>query len=241
MMSKILENVIKVEKKDKKKNYFKYYQICILLLAFAILLFQVIAHITLTISIAHIDSKNDALLRLKSYYGIFNNMFTTTMSLACLAGSPKDTNCVSIINFFEKGILKREGIPLSAFLSGQNRGTINPLINVRGQILEILSNSNDKILNSLINSGLTTIMISQNITKDGVQLMAKKQNDSFIDVLNYMTGSFIVLTSNDTYLNDVIYILNKVDYDADWTSSEEPFKYVKSNELLTNTKFDFII
>ena len=229
------------KKDSKKSSYFKYYQICLLFLAFGILLFQVIAHIALTISITHIDRKSDALIRLKNYYGIINNMFTTTVSLACLAASPKDTNCVSIVNFFEKGILKREGMPLSVFLFAQNKGTTNALISVREKILELLSNSNDETLNSLINSEIVTIAISQNITKDGTKLIAKKENIPFIDALNYVTGGFIVLTSNDTYLNDAIYILNKIDYNADWISSEEPFRNVKSEgqKLLSQYQIRF--
>ena len=48
-----------------------------------------------------------------------------------------------------------------------------------------------------------------------------------------MTSGFIVLTSDVTYLSNTIYILNKVDYDADWITSEEPFKYAKTEDILT--------
>ena len=225
------------KKDNKKTHYFKYYQIALLFLAFSIFLFQIISHVTLNYSLIHISNKNTALIWLKNYYGIYNNLFTYTLSYVCLAKSPKNEDCESIVTHFVTEFLQdlhRPPMAITMFLFMQTYGTThNALINVRGEILNSLSSSNDETMNSLLNSEMTTITISQNMTNNGTKILANKQNNSFIDVLNLMTSGFIVLTSDSKYINDIIYILDKVDYDADWVKSEEPFKYAKSEDNLT--------
>ena len=237
-------------KKDNKKNiYFKYYQYGLLLFIILIFLFQLIAHILLNKNISLIDEKNSTLIMLRNYYGLFNNMVTSILSIACLAENPKGNQCGNIINYFELITLGNISLNLQMFLYGQSRGTCEPMGKVRQNILEILSGSDDETLNNLINSEMTILSIYQ---KEGMKLYVKKQTDSFIDVLNLMTAGFGVLTSERTNIlftrpgqniNNIVYIINKVNYNENWQTSEEPFEYVNFNGKLSQfqTYYYYII
>ena len=96
-------------KKENKKNlYFRYYQFGLILIALLILLFEIIAHITLYNSILKIDRQNTAVTLLKNYYGIFNNIFSSTLTIACLADSPKGDNCGSIITDYSHKLIPQQ-------------------------------------------------------------------------------------------------------------------------------------
>ena len=230
----------KGNKKDGKKMYmFNYYQIGLFLLAVLILLFQIVIHIVLNNSLKDISDQNSELIWLKNYYAMYSNSLISTLCLACLDTYPPSQKCESVLNYYQTNIFRRPGPPLSRFVFNSNKGICNPLLVVQEQIIQILSNSKDKTLISLLNSELTIITISQNITENETKLIANKQKDSFINILKYMTNGFVVLTSNMGNLNQPIYILNKVDFDGNWTSSEEPFKNVKLQGQLTSYQYQF--
>ena len=229
------------KKENKKNNYFKYYQFGLLIFIILIFVYQFTAHIILNNNIIHIDEKNSALIMIRNYYGLFNIMFTSTLSIACIADSHKggNSNCTNTINYFEENYIlpNLQGPPpkLQMFLYGQTMGSCTPLGKVRQNILEVLSDTDDEALNNLINSEMTTLVISHNSTNEG-KLIVKKQTDSFIDVLNLITTGFIVLTSQPTNivlnffpanLNNIVYIVDKVNYNENWQTSEEQLKYVK--------------
>ena len=138
---------------------------------------------------------------------MYSNSLISTLCLACLDTYPKSQKCESVLNFYQTNIFRRPGPPLSRFVFNSNKGICNPLLVVQEQIIQILSNSKDKTLISLLNSELTIITISQNITENETKLIANKQKDSFINVLKYMTNGFVVLTSNMGNLNNPIYII----------------------------------
>ena len=231
-------------KKDSKKTYFfRYYQFGLIFLSFFVLLFEIITHIILYKSLGHLTYKNSAFTYLRNFYGVANNAFSITLVLSCLADSPYTDKCGTIITDFSRKKLgpQRPGPPFSfnVFLYQQNKGLSNPLGTVRQIILKILSNSEDESIYKLINSQMTNIIISQNISQEGTKLYAIKQNDSFIDVLNYITTSFMVLSSDDSALNDPIYILKKINIDDNWIITDEPFEYVKINGQLTKYQYNF--
>ena len=72
----------KGKKENKKKSYIKYYQITIFIFALFIFLIQIIFHISLNSSLIHMDNQNGVLTMLKNYYGLFNNMLTSTLLLS---------------------------------------------------------------------------------------------------------------------------------------------------------------
>ena len=242
-----------VKKENKKNNYFKYCQLGILLFIILIIAFQLIAHILLNNNIIVIDEKNSTLVILKNYFTVYNMILGSILSIVCLADNPKGSFCSSSINYFQNNVLPpRPGPPLHMYLYGNSRGTSEPLGLVRQKLLKILSDSDDAALKNLINSEMITLTISYNKTKEGVKLIVKKQTDSFIDVLNLMTAGFVVLTAEQTNFifnappinsNNIVYIINRVNYDGNWQTSEEPFKNVKFNEQLSHfqTYYYYII
>ena len=223
------------KKENKKAYFFRYYQICLLLLAFCILLFQIISHITLNNSIKHINIKNDALIYVKNYMGVYNNLFTTILSISCVADDPQQEKCKSVVDYYEQDIIhRRGGPPFRSFLFSQIGGTSNVLKIVREKILSVLSDTKDEILDFLINSEMTTLFITQNITETGTKLIVYKQKNTFIDVLSYMTNGFFILGDDITNLAEPVYIVNRINYDEDWTYNEDAFKDVKLNRPLTS-------
>jgi len=74
----------KERKNNKKKTHFKYYQIGITIISFLILLCQFGCHIGINKYNKTLGTKNMALTMFKNYYGIFNILFTSILSLACL-------------------------------------------------------------------------------------------------------------------------------------------------------------
>ena len=228
-------------KKDKKNShYFQYFQIGILFLSLLILLFQIIVHYSLNKSIVHIGNQNDAVINLRQYSGIYNYLFSSILSISCLSHAPKADNCTSVINFYQYALLKRPGPPLFVFLFMSGKGTCYALIDARNKILKILINSKDKSLNSLLNSETISLSISQNITSSGNKLLALKQKIPFIDVMNYMTNAIVVLTSEINNLDvNRVYILNKVDINGNWNSSEIPFINVRLSGQLSEYQYNF--
>ena len=230
------------KKDNKKTHYFKYYQIGLLILTVAILLSQIILHITFKNSVIHMNDQNSAVTLLKNYYGIYNNLLTSTLSIVNITNIPNSNQDMSIIKYFELRILpKKEGRPwdLQTFLFRQNQNLCNPLGSVREKILSFLSSKNDKTLKSYVDSEITNIFITQNITERGTKLFAYKKNNSFIDVLNFMTSGFVVLTSDDKALKESIYIVNSTKVNDNWIVSEEPFKNVNSKEQLTQYQIQY--
>ena len=228
-------------KKDKKKaHHFQYFQIGILLLSIMILLFQVLIHILLNISLSNIGNQNDAVLLLRQFSGLFNNIFTSTLSLACLDKAPQPLPCMSVVNYFQRVLNPKPGPPLFIFLFFSSKGMCNPLLTVRENILKILSDSKDKSLSNLLNSEIISLSISQNITSSGNKLIALKKKIPFIEVMNYITNSLVILTSDVSNLEtNVIYLLNRIDYYGNWTSSEQPFIYIRLNGQLSPYQFNF--
>ena len=237
-------------KKEKKKNlFFKYYQLGLLFLAIFILLFEIIAHITLYNSILKIDRKNTVATWLKNFNGIFNNMFGTTLTISCLVDTPRGDKCSSIISEFSQKFFppfplqhlpeRHPPLDLVRYLFAQNQGLCNPLGTVRQNILKVLTDSDDESLNDLIYSKMVTLSILQNITDNGTKLVAYKEINSFIDTLNIMTTGFIVLNSNDSNTQQKIYILNRTNISENWNSTEEPFKNVKVKGELTHYQYYF--
>ena len=197
-------------------------------------------HISLNNSIIHINNLNDAFILLKQYTGIYNDLFTPILSISCLADNPLEEKCKSVVNYYEEDILhKKEGPSFQMFLYWQNKGFCQPLISTRGKFLNILSSSSDETLNSLVNSEMTTFFISQNITTNGTKLIAYKQNNSFIDMLNYITSGFLILTSNPSSLKDVVYIMNRINYEEEWSYTEDLFKDIKINKPLTQYQYQY--
>ena len=228
----------KGKKENKKKSYIKYYQITIFIFALFIFLIQIIFHISLNSSLIHMDNQNGVLTMLKNYYGLFNNMLTSTLLLSCIADKPRGDKCQSFISFFDAKIV--HGLNLTQFLFFENYGTCFQISAIRQRIQRILSESNDKTLDSLVYDEMMNFIISQkNKTGEEIKLIANRQINSFIDLLNLMTTGIIILNSNIDNLNNTVYIINKVNIYENWDTTEEPFQNVKVIEQFTEYQYYF--
>ena len=229
------------KKENKKTRTYIYYQFGLIFFNLGIFIFQIISHVILSRSIVEFDNQNFALIMLKNYYGVFNNVFTSILSISCLSENSKGDSCESVVSYFERIFLSSQGFSpdLKKFFFEQNRFDCVQITGMRQRLLQILSSSNDDTLNNLINSEMMTFSISQNITQNGTKLILNKQTGTFIDVFNYMTTAFVVMNSKYENLTDIVYIITKVNYLGNWTSTGEPFINVKLNGQLSQYQYYF--
>ena len=83
---------------------------------------------------------------LKNYFGIFNNIFTSTLSLACLAENESGKKCQSMVTYFENEFLPKTPGPslyLQKYTFMKNYGACIQISAVRQLIIRFLTNSND--------------------------------------------------------------------------------------------------
>ena len=69
------------KKENKKTRYYIYFQLGLIIFNLFIFLVQLICHIILNYSINEYNNQNLALVMLKNYYGVFNNVFTSVLSI----------------------------------------------------------------------------------------------------------------------------------------------------------------
>ena len=220
-------------KENEKKRHFKYYQFGIIIFSIIILLCQVACHIAITKYNNNLGNKNLALSIFKNYYCIYNNLFNSILSLSCLTFESKGENCSSIFKLFEDFYINTTGnnfINITEFMVNQNKVVALQINSVKQQLMDILSTSDDENLHNLVNSKITVYSITQNISQNDVKLNLQIQNNSFLDVLNYMTTGYLIMSSNYEYINENVYIVNKVN-PKDLSMS--PFNHIKVKAQLS--------
>jgi len=218
---------------NKKKMHFKYYQIGIVIISIFILLCQIICHICINNYNNNLDQKNMVLSMLKNYFGIYNILFSSILSLSCLTKESRGDECSSTFDLFEDHYIKETGntfLNIPEFIANQNRFMSAQLSGLKLQFMDILSSINDENFNNLVNSEITIYSISQNISFDEIKFNLQIQNISFLNVLDFMTTGFLVMTSNNEYIKENIYIVNQVNIRK---LSISPFIHIKSNRQLT--------
>ena len=118
-----LDEISYIRNENSKKTNFKYYQIGIVVISIFILLCQIIFHIAINNYNNSLGHKNVALTMLKNYYGIYNIIFTSILSLACLAKESRGDECSSTFDFFEDYYIKETGntfLNITQFFANQN-------------------------------------------------------------------------------------------------------------------------
>ena len=218
---------------NKKKMHFKYYQISIATISTFILLCQIICHITINNYNNNLSKKSMALTMLKNYYGIYNILFTSILSLACLAKESRGNECSSTFSLFENYYINETGndfLNITEFFVNENKVTSAQISGVKLQIMNIISNSDDENLLNLVNSKMIVYSISQNISHDEIKLNLLIQNTTFLDVLDYMTTGFLIITSRYEYTKEKVYIVNQININD---LSKSPFIHIKLTEPLS--------
>ena len=200
------------KKNIKKNNNFLYLQISIVILAILILLCQsIIYKITKNKKLFN-DSQNLILMNLKNFYGVFNHLFTSSISLACIADRPKGNNCISMLGIFEEFYANyfHNNINSTLFIQRSNKFSSNSINRVKHLIIEALSLSDDQEIIDLVNSKILIYFSSQNITQNNINLVLQTKYSTLLEVLDYMINSFIIMSSKYEYIKERVYIINRV-------------------------------
>ena len=80
-------------KDNKKKKTFEYYQLGLIILSILILLAQISCHVKIIDFNNNLGYQNMVLTTLKNYYGIYNTLIISILSLACLTKEIKGDEC----------------------------------------------------------------------------------------------------------------------------------------------------
>ena len=226
-------------KNNKRKNNFKYYQYFLLIFSILMLFIQIICHLSVKKYNNYNSSQNRILILFRNYYGLFNILFTSTLSVVCLANETKGDYCINLFERFEKNIKNYSEfnkLNFTWFFLDNNNILSNQIINIKHQINEILSNINEEEINQLVNSKIPTYYFSQNISQNQINLNIYIENKTFIDVLEYMTNGFLIMSSKYEYLNEIIYITDKIN---NKNINFSPFIHIKLNSQLTQYQSHF--
>ena len=106
----------------------------------------------------------------------------------------------------------------------------NQISQIKQRLTQVLSNYEDPELFSLINSEIPCFYINQNITKNNVILQLKIENETFLNMLDYLTAGFLIMSSKPEYLSHKIYIINNVNQ---YNLKNSSFIHIKSTEQLS--------
>ena len=217
-------------KKNKQKRRFKNIQLLLILLSFSILLFQFFFHLIAISTNKIILSNSMILLNLKNYFALYNFIFSSILSLVCISVESKGKECKSNIQLFQdyyNQMNSNRTIDLVSFISDNNRYLSEQISNLKHSISKILLANTDKDIDGLINTRMTYNFITQYITKNETKLQLKPQNITFLDAVDYMTNAFLIITSSDKDLNNIVYIL-----DHSSLRTKTPFGHIRAEEEL---------
>ena len=229
------------KKENKKKKNFQYFQIILVIFSFIIIISQIASHISIAKYNNYVYYQNSALTALKNYYSLYNALFTSILSIVCLAKKSKGNECFSVIGLFENyynNRAQKNTLNITEFILNQTKFKSIQLSAVKKQILGILTVSENEELLELINSNLLMFYITQNITKNDIKLNFYLSNNSFLDVLDYMCTGFLIMTSKYEYLNDIVYIVNKIEANK---PNNDPFIHVSIKTQLSQYQNYFYI
>ena len=220
-------------KNNKKRNYFQYYQIFLFIFSLIIFLCQIICHISINNFNNNFGYRNSILMNFKNYYGIFNILFSSILSLVCLSDESRGENCNSTFGLFEKYYnikYSNETFNITQYIFYQNKIYSNRANSIKHTIMENLATLNNQELIDLVYSKMPIYFCSQNISQNEVKLILKIENQSFVDVLDYMNNGFLIMSSNYEHLDEKVYIVDKVNLN---NLTISPFIHMKINIQLS--------
>jgi len=226
-------------KDNKKKKTFEYYQLGLIILSILILLAQISCHVKIIDFNNNLGYQNMVLTTLKNYYGIYNTLIISILSLACLTKESKGDECSSTFNLFENFYIKETGnniLNVTEFIANLNKYNSFLINNVKHQLMEVLSNSDDENLHNLLNSKIVAYSISQQFSKNYSNIILQIRNNSFLEVLVYMTTGCLSMTSDIEYINENVYIINEIDTNE---LNISPFNHIKLKEKLSQYQIYF--
>ena len=226
-------------KDNKKKKTFEYYQLGIIILLILILLGQIICHLKINDFNSNMGYQNMVLTTLKNYYGIYNNLFISILSLACLTKESKGDECSRTFDLFEKFYIQETGnifLNVTELIINLNKFNSFQINIVKHRLMDVLSSFDDENILSLVNSKIVFYSISQEFSNNNSKIILQMRNSSFLEVLDYMTTGCLSMTSNNEYINENIYIINKINTNEHNIS---PFNHIKIKGKLSQYQIYF--
>ena len=227
-------NLIKLNKslkKNKQKRLFKNYQILLILLSFLILLYHFFFHLIAEKTNKEIISNSMILLNFKNYFAIYNFIFSSILSLVCVSVDSRGKECVSTIQLFEDYYNERNSnkkINLVSFVSDNNRILSMQISKLKYSISQALLTNPDKDIDILINSPMTYYFVVQYITKNEIKIELNPQNIIFLEAIDYMTNTYLIMSSNIEFSNNIVYII-----DQSSLRTKTPFNHIRAEKELT--------
>ena len=228
------------KKEKKKNNNFKYIQAFLIFFSFFIIIFQIIFHKIIDKRNHYINSQNDILLVFKNYYGIYNTLFVSLISSASIINDVSGKNSSSIVDIYNnilKGEIPGQRLPplKSSILVNQNIGTSNQMSKVKYKLINALSSYGYKDIDYIINSKIKSYYVSQIISKENIHLVLQSQNNSFLDVLEHMTTSFLVMSNEKISPEDNLYIIDKINE----KENNNPFSHISLKRELSQFQINY--
>ena len=235
------------KKNNKSKNSFRKYQFCLVIISILVLLLQILSYKLIFNFNVYIDNQDSLLAMFKNYFGLYNVLFGSILSLACLSNETRGEICFSTSRLFEQYNNNINDLSISQFFFQQNYIMSIRISKVKQQIIEILADSNEPSLDDLLNSKIPIYYLNQNISKTEIKLNFQIQPTSFLDVLDYMTTGFLVMTSKIENINEIVYIINRknpfthVRLTSELSQYQTYFYYFIFNYQIFIKRFDAII
>ena len=171
------------------------------------------------------------LLNFKNYFAIYNFIFSSILSLVCVSVDSRGKECVSTIQLFEDYYNERNSnkkINLVSFVSDNNRILSMQISKLKYSISQALLTNPDKDIDILINSPMTYYFVVQYITKNEIKIELNPQNIIFLEAIDYMTNTYLIMSSNIEFSNNIVYII-----DQSSLRTKTPFNHIRAEKELT--------
>ena len=231
----ILKRSKESKKNDKKIKSFKNAQLNLMLFPFLILFIQFLFHyIVIYRRDKQLLNKNKSLLFVRNYFNIFNSLFTSILSISCLARESKSEKCQSFIGEIDnmyRNLSNSSELNLTVLILQQNKYYSNQMNQIKYLLLQRLSVNEDEEISSLVNAPFPNYFIKQDLFSNETILKFYIKEESFLKVLDYITNAFLIMSSDYNGINNVVYIVNKS------MDVYEPFSHTKLKSELTQYQY----
>ena len=184
----------------------------------------------------------------ENYYGVFNTMISTILSLACLGKETDgEKECSSIIELYENFYNNKsevvEKLNLKKYFLLQNQFSANDTIKLKQKIIEAFEKSEDQDLIEFVNSKMPSFYLNQIISKNEIKLNIEIEQKSFIEFLDLMTNGLIIMSSNFEYLKEKVYIVDDINLNNFYRTKFSALSHVKLIKPLSQyqTYFYYLI
>ena len=211
----------KIDEKDSyysRLNKFKK----IIIISIILILIIIILEYSIVYKIQKEEFKcNMAYRSFKEFFRLYNQLFVSILSVACIPEKIESRNCRNYISIFNTDYSKHnpnENFSFTEYILAQNKILSQKIMEQKANIMKIRDYLGTKKYNNLFNTEMKYIQISK-----GNTLNINEITLSFFDAILIVCNSFRIITENLTFvLTEPIYFLNK---------SKDPFSNLNNNQF----------